>query len=45
MKETTVIESYHFNTKYKIHGYLAHDWAPQGMIRWYIYVMWEGVLW
>ena len=28
-----------FNTKYKIHGYLAHDWAPQGIIRWYIYVI------
>ena len=39
MKETTTIESYHFNTKHKIHGYLAHDWSPQNKIRWYIYVI------
>merc|ERR1711994_1032324 len=25
MKETTTIESYHFGTTHKIHGYLAHD--------------------
>ena len=39
MKETTFIESYYFKTKFKVHGYLAHDWAPDNKIRWYIYTI------
>ena len=31
------IESFHFGTKIKIRGHLAHDYSPPGMIRWFIY--------
>ena len=39
MQESTTIESYHFMTRHKIHGYLSHDWAPKNKIRWFIYVI------
>ena len=37
MQEKTTIESIHFNLKLKIHGHLAHDKAPIGKVRWFIY--------
>ena len=31
------VVSLHFGTKIRIHGYLSHDYRPEGKIRWYIY--------
>ena len=39
MQETSVIESFYFDKKHRIHGQLAHDKAPQGKIRWYVYAI------
>ena len=39
MRPTDHIYSYHFKTKIKIRGHLAHDYAPLGQIRWYIYAI------
>ena len=37
MREKSTIDSIFFNKKLKIHGHLAHDQAPLGYIRWFIY--------
>ena len=39
MKEKETIYSFHFNKPSKIHGFLAHDKWPDGMIRWFIYAI------
>ena len=37
MKEKEYVESFHFDIPSKIHGHLAHDKMPEGMLRWFIY--------
>ena len=37
MVEKDHVESHHFGNSSKIHGHLAHDKFPIGMLRWYIY--------
>ena len=37
MTERQYVESFHFGTSSKIHGHLAHDKGPIGMLRWFIY--------
>ena len=37
MKERTFVESPFFEKKFKIHGHLSHDFAPENTIRWFIY--------
>ena len=37
MTEKTTIESIFFSKQFKVHGHLAHDYAPRGKIRWYVY--------
>ena len=37
MVEKATVKSIHFNSQLKIHGHLAHDKAPAGKIRWFIY--------
>ena len=37
MTEKESIESIHFGLHSKIHGHLAHDKTPNGVIRWFIY--------
>ena len=37
MKETETIESIYYQTKFKIHGHLRHDYSPDGKIRWFLY--------
>ena len=37
MRERTLVESPFFGKKFKIHGHLSHDFAPENTIRWFIY--------
>ena len=37
MEETETINSIYYSTKFRIHGHLRHDYAPEGKIRWFIY--------
>ena len=37
MVEKSLVNSIYYNRNFKIHGHLAHDHAPIGKIRWYIY--------
>ena len=37
MKEKETIESFYYSSKFKIHGYLSHDYSPVGKILWFIY--------
>ena len=37
MIEKEYIESFHFGIPSKIHGHLAHDKIPNGVMRWFIY--------
>ena len=37
MVPSEYVVSLHFGTKIRVHGYLAHDYAPEGKIRWFIY--------
>ena len=37
MVEKDHVESHHFGNSSKIHGHLAHDKFPIGMLRWFIY--------
>ena len=39
MRETDFVESFHFLRKHRIHGNLSHDFAPEGKIRWFIYLI------
>ena len=39
MVETSTIESIHFSKTFRIHGHLSHNYAPEGMIRWFIYAI------
>ena len=37
MIEKDHINSIYYNTKFRIHGHLRHDYSPDGRVRWYIY--------
>ena len=37
MKEKALVNSIYYNRNLKIHGHLAHDLAPIGKIRWFVY--------
>ena len=37
MKEKALVRSIYYNRNMKIHGHLAHDLAPMGKIRWFVY--------
>ena len=37
MVPSEYVVSLHFDTKIRIHGYLSHDYRPEGKIRWYIW--------
>ena len=39
MTETSTIESFYFQKKFRIHGHLAHDVIPEGKVRWFIYAI------
>ena len=39
MKEREFVQSFHHNVSSKIHGNLSHDKWPNGMIRWFVYLI------
>lgn len=39
MVETDTVYSLHFQQHFKVRGLLKHDYAPDGIIRWFIYLI------